>query len=124
MILTLVLGARAMGGGKLPVRYGFIRSRWIIQQNAIFDCNVVDHTASLDNVANLKRVLHTSCSCGLSPRIDVLICCCFRAASVKTCGAAEALDQRGHPSGRPGSEGSEDTLLVGLGQRGQRTSFW
>lgn len=58
MILTLVLSARAMGGGKLPVRHGLIRSGWITQWNAIFDCNVVEHTASLDNVANLKRILH------------------------------------------------------------------
>jgi hypothetical protein len=58
MILTLVFSSRAMGGGKHSVSHGLIGSGWIIQWKAIFECNVVAHTASLDNVANLKRNLH------------------------------------------------------------------
>ena len=42
----------------LPVWHGLIGSGWIIRWNAIFDCNVVEHIASIDNVANLKRKLY------------------------------------------------------------------
>jgi hypothetical protein len=59
MVLTLVLSARAIGGDKHTLSgMGSSGLGGSVSGMPFFDCNVVEHIASLDNVANLKRNLH------------------------------------------------------------------